>query len=46
MFDVVSPPAFELLKHMLEPSPKKRITASEALNYEFIALCEKTVNIP
>ncbi|CAK93185.1 unnamed protein product (macronuclear) [Paramecium tetraurelia] len=44
VFDVVPPPAFELLKHMLEPSPKKRITATDALKYEFVALCEKTIN--
>ncbi|CAD8168002.1 unnamed protein product [Paramecium octaurelia] len=40
VFDVVPPQAFELLKQMLEPNPKKRITAKQAMEFEFIYLCE------
>ncbi|CAD8133030.1 unnamed protein product [Paramecium pentaurelia] len=40
VFDVVPPQALELLKQMLEPNPKKRITARDAMKFEYIQLCE------
>lgn len=30
---------------MLEPNPKKRITAKESMKYEYISLCERIVNV-
>ncbi|CAD8205965.1 unnamed protein product [Paramecium octaurelia] len=40
VFEVVQPQAFELLKQMLEPNPKSRITAKQAMKFEYIKLCE------
>ncbi|KAM3141155.1 hypothetical protein pb186bvf_006760 [Paramecium bursaria] len=46
VFEVVQPQAFELLKQMLEPNPKKRITAKLALKNDYImAGKEKVVEV-